>query len=151
MRRVEDNSETPSSSRAYLEEQSALVRAGGYWNCLTAARELSALLSAEGRSPWIARLRKTQIISGQTFHAPLIPRGVGIAATWTTHYVCCCDGMAFDPLAGKPLPLETYSAEVFGEQISTEVFVSTEELPSYLELARRHPSGRADAGATLQP
>ena len=108
---------------AYFEEQSALVRSGGYWNCLTAARELSALLLAAGRSPWIAQLRKTESRGEQVFHAPLTPRVIGVAATWTTHYVCCCDELAYDPVAGRAIPLETYSLEVFGEQISTEVFV----------------------------
>lgn len=123
MKSVETISENSSSVIAYLEEQSALVRAGGYWNCLAAARKLSALLLANGRSPWIARLRKTQIVRGQVFHAPLIPRALGIAKTWTTHYVTCCDGVAYDPVAGKPIRLETYSLEVFGEQIPIDEFI----------------------------
>lgn len=132
MKSVENNSENRSSVIAYLEEQSALVRSGSYWNCLTAARELSALLLAEGRSPWVARLRNTKAVGGRVFHAPLIPRALGVAVTWTTHYVSCCDGMAYDPVAGRPTRLETYSLEVFGEQISTEVFVPAGELPAYL-------------------
>ena len=132
MKSVANTSENLSSVIAYLEEQSALVRSGGYWNCLVATRKLSALLLAEGRSPWVARLRKTESFGDQVFHAPLIPRGVGVKATWTTHYVCCCDGMAYDPVAGRPIRLETYSLEVFGEQISMEVFVPTGELPAYL-------------------
>ena len=78
------------------------------------------------------RLRKREVRGDQVFHAPLIPRTLGHAAAWTTHYVSCCDGMAYDPVAGKPLRLETYSLEVFGEQISTEVFVPAGELPAYL-------------------
>ncbi|PYS81025.1 MAG: hypothetical protein DMF67_18340 [Acidobacteria bacterium] len=143
MMAVGDNSEGRSSARAYLEEQSALVRSGGYWNCLAAARELSALLLAEGRSPWIARLRRTEVEAGRVFHAPLIPRGPGVKATWTTHYVCCCEGMAYDPVAGKPTRLEAYSLEVFGEQISLEVFVPAVEISDYLERPRaRPPSSR---------
>lgn len=132
MKSVRNNSEDRSAVIACLEEQSAIVRTGGYWNCLAAARELSALLLAEGRSPWIARLRKTLSLEGQVFHAPLIPRAQGVAATWTTHYVCCCDAIAYDPVAGKVMRLETYSLEVFGEEIPMEVFVQTAELPAYL-------------------
>ncbi|MBD0370937.1 MAG: hypothetical protein ICV60_08890 [Pyrinomonadaceae bacterium] len=120
-----------SSSRACLEEQSARVRAGGYWNCLNAAREIARLLLAEGRSPWIARLRKTELRGEDVFHAPLIPRGLPNQLAWTTHYVCCCDGLAYDPVAGLPVPLEAYSLEVFGQRIPMEVFVSTAELPAY--------------------
>jgi len=133
MMAVGDNSEGRSSARAYLEEQSALVRSGGYWNCLAAARELSALLLAEGRSPWIARLRRTEVEAGRVF----------VKATWTTHYVCCCEGMAYDPVAGKPTRLEAYSLEVFGEQISLEVFVPAVEISDYLERpCARPPSSR---------
>lgn len=132
MKSVGNNTEDRSAVTACLEEQSALVRSGGYWNCLNAARELSTLLLAEGRSPWIARLRKTIGLGEKVFHAPLTPRVPGVAATWTTHYVCCCDAMAYDPVAGKAIRLEVYSMEVFGEQISTEVFVPAVELPAYL-------------------
>lgn len=114
----------------YLEEQGALVRSSGYWNCLVAARNLSALLLAENRNPWIARLRKRETIGEHVFYGPLI--AAGIARAWTTHYVCCCDEMAYDPVAGKALRLEGYTQKVFGEQISMEVFVPAEELPAYL-------------------
>ncbi|HEX8492994.1 MAG TPA: hypothetical protein VF658_09150 [Pyrinomonadaceae bacterium] len=132
MKTVENNSEKHSSVTAYLEEQNAIVRSGSYWNCLVAARKLSALLLAEGRNPWIGRLRKREDRGDHIFHGPLIPRPLGIAAAWTTHYVCCCEEMAYDPLAGKTIRLEEYSLRVFGEQISMEVFVSTHELPVYL-------------------
>ena len=124
MKSEKNNSARPQSSLiAYFEEQSALVRSGGYWNCLAAARELSVLFLAEGQSPWIARLRKTEARGESVFHAPLTPRVLGVAATWTTHYVCCCDDIAYDPVAGRPIQLEVYSLEVFGERIPTEVFV----------------------------
>ncbi len=132
MKSLENKSERLLSVTAYLEEQSALVRSGGYWNCLSAARKLSALLLEDGRSPWLARLRKTEIFRGEVFHAPLTPRIPGVRATWTTHYVCCCDATAYDPVAGKPIKLEVYSLEVFGEQISLEVFVPPAHLAAYL-------------------
>lgn len=128
----EDRHQPAADVMAYMAEQSALVRAGGFWNCLAAARHLSALLLAEGRSPWIARLRKSVRAGESVFHGPLIPFGAGIKATWTTHYVCCCDGAAYDPVAGRAHPLETYTSEVFGEDISLEIFVATNALASYL-------------------
>lgn len=142
MKSSEDKREGRSPATAYLEEQSAVVRSGGFWNCLAAARELSALLLAEGRRPWIARLRKKEDRGGEVFHAPLIPRAPGVRAAWTTHYVCCCGGAAYDPLAGRPLRLESYSLEVFGERIALEVFVPTVEISDYLGRRDRAPSGR---------
>ena len=140
MESAEDGREERSPAIVYLEEQSALFRSGGFWNCLAAARKLSALLVAEGRSPWIARLRKTEDRGGEVFHAPLVARAAGFAAAWTTHYVCCCDEAAYDPVAGRPVALEAYCVEVFGEQIPTEVFVTAGELPAYL--ADNQPTSR---------
>jgi hypothetical protein len=136
-------STAPSRSAAYLEEQSALVRSGCYWNCLAAARELSALLSAEGKTPWIARLRETETLDGETFHHPLIPRGLGVSLAWTTHYVCCCDGLAYDPVASQPAQLEVYTLDVFGKQIAMEVFVAAAELPAYLASGQLLRDGRS--------
>jgi hypothetical protein len=42
-------------------------------DCLVYAREIQALLIAEGRDAWIGRLRKTEPHGATTFHAPLIP------------------------------------------------------------------------------
>lgn len=117
---------------ACLEEQNALLRSGRYWNCLAGARKISALLLAEGRSPWIARLRKAEVRGERAFHFPLIPRVPGLKATWTTHYLCCCDGMAYDPVAGRAMRLETYSLELFGQEIPVEVFVPASDLQAYL-------------------
>ena len=124
---ISSNGET-DSVMACFEEECALFRSGNYWNCLAAARKLSALLLADGRSPWIARLRKTVALGDEAFRVPLIPRVAGVAATWTTHYVCCCDGMAYDPVAGRVIPLETYSMELFGKEIPAELFVPADKL-----------------------
>ena len=110
-----------SSATDYVQKKNAEVRVGGYWNCLIVAQEVASLLLAEGFTPWIARLRKTEVSSGRVFHAPLIPRVPGLSLAWTTHYVCCCEGIAYDPLAGRPLALDSYTLEVFGEELPLEV------------------------------
>lgn len=129
---VENESEDGSPVITFLKEQTAIVRSGSYWNCMVAARKLASLLIDSGRSPWIARLRKTLKMGDEVFHAPLTPRVPGIYATWTSHYVCCCDGIAYDPIAGKAMRLEDYTLKMFGEQLPMEVFVSTDQLPNYL-------------------
>lgn len=139
MKSVEEARREKSPAIVYLEEQSALFRSGGFWNCLAAARKLSALLLAEGRKPWIARLRKREERGGEVFHAPLLARTPNFTAAWTTHYVCCCDDVAYDPVAGRPTPLESYCVEVFGEEILSEVFVPARELREYLAANRPAP------------
>jgi hypothetical protein len=104
----------------YLEQVSAAMLPDAYpGDCLAHARAVAELLRAEGKQPWIGMLRKVEQREAGRFHAPLIPRrfsGCSVPA-WTTHYVCCCDGLAYDPLLGRPEPLETYSTAVFGCEI----------------------------------
>jgi hypothetical protein len=98
----------------YLQQANAAMAPSTYaGDCLKHARAIAELLRAEGKSPWIARLRKVE----GDFHHPLIPlrfHGRSVPA-WTTHYVCCCDGDAWGPILGEPEPLVTYSQAVFGQ------------------------------------
>ena len=85
-------------------------------DCLKDARGIAARLRAEGKSPWIGRLRRVEERAEGRFTYPLIPRVPNVLA-FTTHYVCCCDGLAYDPLLPGPEPLETYSQTLFGMEI----------------------------------
>ena len=105
-----------------LLELSALIADRYSGDCLEHARGIQARLISEGRDAWIGRLRKTDRRGDSTFHDPLTPlryRGRS-APTWTTHYVCCADGKAYDPLFGVPVALEMYPMAVFGEEIAIE-------------------------------
>ena len=88
-------------------------------DCLKRARAIAAQLTGEGKKPWIGRLREVRATPQGRFHAPLIPRGFSgpQVPAWTTHYVCCCDGYAYDPLLEAPEPLETYAVKLFGREI----------------------------------
>jgi len=111
-----------SSSEEYLQQISTAMVDRYVGDCLEHAQKIRNQLISEGRQPWIGRLRRTRKHGETTFHGPLIPlRFRGRAGpTWTTHYVCCCDGKAFDPLLAVSVPLAHYSAAVFGEEIDME-------------------------------
>jgi len=138
----------PLSSKvnAYFRAQAALVDQPGFWNCLTAAEALATLLLEEGRSPWIGRLRKTEIRGDDVFHAPLIPLISRAGRAWTTHYVCVERGTVYDPVASRPLPLRHYSRSVFGEDIPLETFVAPADVAA--RLASRPPRSQHLAGAS---
>ena len=108
-----------SAAEEYLRRVSEEIDDRYFGDCLVRAKEIQALLTAEGREAWIGRLRKTESRGTSTFHAPLIPlrfRGRSGPA-WTTHYVCCADGKAWDPLLGFPVAIDIYSIKVFGDAI----------------------------------
>src|SRR6185436_11155696 len=124
-------------TKSYFRAQAAVIDARGFWNCLAAVETLAALLIEEGRSPWIGRLRKSEARGDSVFHAPLMPLRFHGAITWTTHYVCVERGTVYDPAAARPLPLSSYSQEVFGEEIPIETFVAPEDLERYLKASKK--------------
>ena len=105
-----------SAAELYVREVSEAMRDTYLEHCVEHACKLAELLRAEGRQPWIGRLRLTSYEGGRVVHDALIP--VRFASlTWTTHYVACAGTTAFDPLAGAPVPLDRYAALVFGRPI----------------------------------
>lgn len=103
----------------YLRDVSREMDSGYTLDCVAHACALAKLLLDEGRAPWIGRLRETIEREDHVFHAPLTPvRFRGKAGpTWTTHYVCCADGEVYDPIVGKPLPIDGYAEVVFGRAL----------------------------------
>jgi hypothetical protein len=82
-------------------------------------------LRAEGRDAWLGRLRRTERRGDSIFHHPLIAvryrnRGLARVPAWTTHYVACCEGEAWDPLAEGPVAIGEYPQRVFGEDLEVE-------------------------------
>lgn len=115
----------PRTAVDYLRDISAALDAGYPDDCVTHACALAGLLFAEGKKPWIARLRDARQVASGVFHGPLTPiRLAGCKGpTWTTHYVTCADGMVYDPLAGAPVAIAEYPIVVFGRDIPIERFL----------------------------
>jgi len=109
----------------YLREISAALDDGYPADCVTHACRLADLLLAEGKKPWIARLRDVQQLASGVFHGPLTP--VRLAGrkgpTWTTHYVACDGDLVYDPLTGAPVAVAEYSIAAFGRDIAIERFL----------------------------
>jgi hypothetical protein len=123
----------------YLHEISAALDDGYPADCVTHACRLTELLLAEGKKPWIARLRDVRHVASGVFHGPLTPiRLAGRKGpTWTTHYVACDGDLVYDPLTGAPVAVAEYSVAAFGRKIRLERFLdeaTTAELSGRNEL-----------------
>ena len=97
-------------------------------DCATHACQVAERLLAEGKAPWIGRVRHAVRTDGQLFHTPLIPsryRGRG-APAWNTHYLACSGVEAYDPLVGRPTLVEDYATLVFGLPIAVELHLDVE-------------------------
>ena len=97
-------------------------------DCVAHAAAIAALLLAEGRSPWIGRVRDTRVMGELTFHGPLIPRRfVGRnAPAWTTHYIACSGAEVYDPLVGEPTAIDGYTELVFGRALDVETHLDVD-------------------------
>ena len=104
----------------YLAEKRRVLADGYDANCLTIALEIAALLRAEGRQPSVATLIRVELRGEDVFYGPITPLKYEGRVTWTRHYVCCCDRMAYDPMLSEPVPVEDYSRLTFGVDIPLE-------------------------------
>jgi hypothetical protein len=97
-------------------------------DCVVHACRLVELLLVECAEPWIGRLRDTQPTENGVFHGPLIPTTLSgrNARTWTTHYVACAGGRAYDPLMGEPIALHEYAPRLFGRDIAIETLLDVD-------------------------
>ena len=109
----------------YLYEISAALDDGYPADCVTHACRLAELLLAEGKKPWIARLRDVQLVASGVFHGPLTPTRLAgrKGPTWTTHYVACDGDVVYDPLTAAPVAVAEYSVAAFGRDIAIERFL----------------------------
>lgn len=116
-----------------LRELHEQMRDGYAGDCLKHARALIDALRGDGCDAWLGRLRLIERRGDATIHHPLIPlryrdRGLAHVPAWTTHYVACCDGEAWDPLIGTPIPLADLAMTAFG--VAIEVVRVDERSPS---------------------
>jgi hypothetical protein len=120
----------------YICEISSLLDGGYPGDCVTHACRLAELLFAERKNPWIGRVRDVRQVALGTFHGPLTPiRLLGSSGpTWTTHYLACEDGYAYDPLVGRPVLLTEYAVMVFGRALAIDCFL---DVGATAELCRR--------------
>ena len=121
----------PNASAAldYLVRTSAAMTNGYVADCVTHACTLADLLLRSRHAPWIARLHVTRLTSDGVFHVPLMPkRFTGVqAVTWNTHYVCCVEGAAYDPMLSRPMPIGEYCREAFGLDAALTPHLSPEQ------------------------
>ncbi|HMG36430.1 MAG TPA: hypothetical protein VKM94_21015 [Blastocatellia bacterium] len=105
----------------YMAEKRAAMAESYSGNCLRIALEVAGLLRSEGKAPVVYTLSRVEKRGEDLFYGPLSPLRYRGKVTWTRHYVCCCDGQAFDPMLPEPTPVEGYTRAAFGIDIPLEV------------------------------
>ncbi|HET7435568.1 MAG TPA: hypothetical protein VFN10_12745 [Thermoanaerobaculia bacterium] len=113
------------NARDLLHELHASLSERYQGDCTDYATRLAEMLLAEGRAPWIGRVRHEE----NGMRMPLIPsRYLGHGAiAWTTHYVACADGEAWEPILGEPVAIDSYTTTLFGEPYALAMCVDEHE------------------------
>jgi hypothetical protein len=92
--------------------------------CGTIVREVARRLLSEGKSPHIKEVEhENELI-------PLLYKDKWKIG-WKRHMVCCVGKFAYDPLIGKPVPVEEYCSLIFGKKIKLQTIVSPNETKRY--------------------
>lgn len=102
-------------------------------SCSLIALEIAEKLRVLDKEAYIVRFnenfRSSLILTSKAL-VPVIFQG---RVVWYTHIVCCSEGLAYDPLCEKPIPLEEYANEVFGEEIAFEIVWSRDQIDEVLK------------------
>lgn len=97
-------------------------------SCTLIALEVAELLLAEGKNPEI-RTMAEDISTERYVHPktlrPLLYEG---RVEWYAHQVCCAEDIAYDPLVGRPVPVQEYSRTVFGEDVTMKTSMTPEKV-----------------------
>ena len=101
-----------------MQERSAQFEHELPGDCVDEAIHVAELLLAEGKRPWLGRIRDRRADFAGLLYAWRFAGRQAIG--WTTHYVCCADDVAYDPLAGEPVPVGEFAQRVFQKPLDIE-------------------------------
>ena len=116
----------------YIREVSSSITNSYPRDCVWHACRIAELLLAEGRAPWIGRVRDERRLGDRVWFGPLIPERLR-SLTWTTHFVACSAGEVYDPLAGAPVPVGELASRIFGRSIAFAVHLDAAETERLLK------------------
>lgn len=87
---------------------------GSYFSCSEIARNIESILKSMGKTPTLFIVRGSPVENSPWFTKPLVPKAYDGRIEWDEHYVCFSEGMAYEPVLGKPVLAADYSNEMFG-------------------------------------
>lgn len=107
---------------------------GGDASCKEIANEIARKLLAEEKKPFIMEVAKFVNRNSGAVEESMFPlKYEDKEVSWGTHIVCCCDELVFDPILEKPVSINDYTRNVFGEDIEMRVVVSEEEMKDFIK------------------
>jgi hypothetical protein len=100
-------------------------------SCSLIAKNIAKTLVKEGKKPRIISVTGKRIPNSSNRES-LQPVQYAGRVSWGAHVVCVCDGLVYDPMIGRPLPLEEYAHEAFGCDVEIETLISEDEIEEFV-------------------
>lgn len=87
--------------------------------CGDIAFDIAKILISSGKKPYI--------IIYDNHGEEIRPKSYQESTGWKNHQVCVCNGIVYDPLIGKGVPIEKHSKQVFGKKLKSSVMYDESE------------------------
>jgi len=102
-------------------------------SCTLIAADVAKLLLAGGKKPHIVSVRGTPV-SNSSFIAtePLFPVQYSGRVRWGGHVVCVYDGLVYDPMVGRTVPLDQYGKEAFGADVTMKTIIAQDAVEQFV-------------------
>ena len=97
-------------------------------HCGLIGLDIAKILFDEGYEPKMMVVR--QLVDNN--FVTLVPKLFEGRVKWAAHQVCCCDGLALDPVIGKPIEVEKYTQEMFGKDIPMKETIPFERIEEFI-------------------
>ena len=135
-----DRKELVSPVLGYLSEKSKTLLNdyrtpdGNYSkSCSLIAVDIAKMLLEEGKRPEIVSITGKRIDNPNIIvHEPLKPVQYEGRVSWGGHTVCVCDGLVYDPMIGRPLPIEEYAHKAFGADVEMSTVVPENKIEKFV-------------------
>ena len=118
--------------RPLLETKYRIENQGHEPLCTQIATAIAEIFLEHGLVPSIVRFTGMPNEGGKPGHKLLRPIKYQGLVGWSNHVVCVYNGLAYDPILPKPIPIEQYAKQVFDEEVPMFEHESAEELKRYL-------------------
>lgn len=102
-------------------------------SCSIISAEVVKRLLAEGKNPVIMKVSDSVEENGFVMSRRLVPSIYEGRVTWGAHAVCCCDGLAYEPVLGMPIQIEEYCKLVFGKEMTMTVYIDSEGIKAFAD------------------
>jgi hypothetical protein len=101
-------------------------------HCGLLAIDVARLILEEGGHPSLYAIRG-QIIDSDGNRKTLTPKQYNGKITWGGHTVCENQGIIYDPMVGRAVPLSQYLEETFTEPVTSKIDVPSDKIQDFID------------------